>query len=115
MFLKTTIATLCAASMFVAASAHAGEAHPDTSSVTVRAPDLNLSTEAGARVMLQRLTAAAHVVCGPQPAPVELRRGQLYAACVKTTVDRSVASLNNPILARLNGSGPTATAIAEAR
>src|SRR5262249_48047966 len=73
MFLKTTIATLAAASMFVAASAKAGEAHPDTSAVTVRAPDLNLNTEAGARVMLARITAAAHVVCGPQPAPVELR------------------------------------------
>jgi UrcA family protein len=115
MFLKTTIATLAAASLLVAAAAQAGEANPDTSSVTVRSPDLNMNTEAGAKAMLKRITAAAHVVCGPQPSGVELRRGQLYAACVKGTVDRSVASLNNPILARLNGSGPTSTAIAEAR
>jgi UrcA family protein len=115
MFLKTTIATLAAASMFAAAAAQAGPYQPDSASVTIRSGDLNLNTEAGARVALQRIEAAAHVVCGPQPDQVDLRRGALYAACVKTTVARSVTSLGNPIMARLNGSGPTSTAIAEVR
>jgi hypothetical protein len=55
-------------------------------------------------------------VCGPQPGAVELRRSALYASCVKTTVARSVSSLNNPIIARLSGStAAVSTAIADVR
>lgn len=68
--------------------------------------DLNLSNAAGARVMLQRIKAAASRVCGGAPDlrfPVEVRR---YRQCVRFAVDQAVAQLNRPMVTALHNGRP---------
>lgn len=72
----------------------------DTVSVKVSYTDLNLSSDAGAKVMLQRIVNAARTICGPEPtAPLD---GVGYARCVKGTTDRAVAEFDNPNLTAVN-------------
>lgn len=89
---------------------------PDTVSVKVSYADLNLSTEAGAKAMLQRIRTAAKKICGAEmDDPIE--RLYEYKPCVNGTTDRAVAQFGNPIVTALNSGkrAPAAMALASNR
>jgi UrcA family protein len=79
----------------------------DSDRVSVHVPvgDLNLATVPGASVALNRIQAAARDICGPEPMPIEINRGDLYRRCMNVTVGTAVASVDLPML----------TAVAERR
>lgn len=88
-----------------AAGVHAAKS--DAPTTTVRHDDLNLNGATGAGVMLGRLQAAAHRVCGATPLPQELAATSRHRACLTETVDRAVARLNAPLVtARHHGRDP---------
>jgi UrcA family protein len=110
MFTKTTLTTLAAlAALGFAASAHAAPAMsppsgPGAISVQVSIADLNLGGGAGAKAALRRIRNAARDVCVDELNPL---------ACMKDTIDRAVAALDNPIVTALNtGRGRPATVLA---
>jgi UrcA family protein len=114
MFAKLPVAALAALTMI--ATAHASPAtqtasDPFATSIAVSISDLNASTPAGAAVVLTRVRAAAETVCGGEPDIRLIGQRTLYQTCVKTTVERVVASLGNPMVTALNH-GPTAAILA---
>jgi UrcA family protein len=86
-----TVALLC----FGISAAHkAVAAEPgDVLTRTVHYDDLNLGTEAGAKVLHQRIRAAAREVCEPFVGPRSLQSPQ-YQTCMTHAVDSSVAQVN---------------------
>ena len=109
MFAKSLTAILPAlAALGCAAAVHAAPvaapaSDPSVMSVTVPVADLNLSNHAGAKTALQRIHAAAKTVCGEEPDIGAIARISLYDACIRTSTDRAVASLDSPIATALNG------------
>lgn len=101
--------TLLLAAGLGLAAAGAASAAPDptaeTTTVHVRVADLNLSSDAGARVALRRITHAARTICGDEPDAREMARQAIFQACVRSVVDQAVADAGSPTLAALNG-GP---------
>jgi UrcA family protein len=98
---------------FSACGQSAAAQNTETVSVKVSFADLNLSTEAGAKIMLQRIRNAAKEVCGTESDdPID--RMFEYLPCVNGTTDRAVARFHNPIVTALNSgknaSQPTALA-----
>lgn len=87
---------------------------PDGLSQRVRVADLDLRSEAGARVALQRIRQAADVVCGGEPDGRELARYSAFQTCVRTAVNRTVAQSDSPALAALNGTPPASSTLAAA-
>ena len=63
--------------------------------------DLDLSSEAGAQVMLQRIHNAAQTICGPDAGHL-LDRLMVYQPCVNGITNRAVDQFDNPIVADLN-------------
>jgi|SRR5882762_165262 len=91
-------AALCAASASV-------EAAEDLPSKTVQFADLNITSQAGAKVLYGRIRAAARDVCrassGGDPF---LRPG--VSACIEKAIDKAVKDVNSPVLTSLRfGSG----------
>ncbi|HXA35643.1 MAG TPA: UrcA family protein [Steroidobacteraceae bacterium] len=95
--------TLGAAALCIAsASVQAEEALP---SKTVQFADLNITSEAGAKVLYSRIRAAARDVCHDSSGgdPI-LRLG--VSACIAKAVDKAVKDVNSPVLTSLRfGSG----------
>ena len=120
MFAKTSIAAIAAvATLGFAATTHAspasdGASEPDTMSVNVSVADLNLASPAGAKVVLRRIHNAAQTICGGEP-DIRSERFAIYQACVRTTVDTTVASLGSPMVTALNQGQPTPIAMADRR
>ena len=73
-----------------------GPADTETHSKTVSYADLDLGREAGARTLLQRISGAAKVVCGPEAQTRDLQDAKFYKSCTQQAADRAVASVNNP-------------------
>jgi UrcA family protein len=63
--------------------------------------DLNLDTEAGARVLYQRLRHAANNVCRPSDSLAEVVKAN-YPRCYEKALNSAVASLNKPLLTALH-------------
>lgn len=70
--------------------------------------DLNLSTQEGARALLQRLDNAAKRVCGAEPSrsPLQPKLVAAYERCVSDAVDASVAQVNAPLVVALHTGAP---------
>jgi UrcA family protein len=102
MLAKTTLTAVSVAVALglVAGGQSAVAQTAETISVSVNYGDLNLSTEAGSKEMLQRIHAAARLICGTEPS-APLDRMTQYAPCVKRATDRAVARLNNSTVASL--------------
>ena len=108
-----SIKMICALAAFAALGASAGAhaaANPQPSSddvvrVTVNYGDLDLSGQAGANTMLQRIHRAARDVCGDRPGGTQLGDMHRYQACMTSAVDRAVASLGSPTVSALNDRG----------
>ena len=118
MFTMSTITALSAAMAvgFAACGQSASAQDTETPSAKVYYADLNLSTEAGAQVMLRRIRSAAEKVCGIQNDD-PLDRFYEWAPCVKSTTKRAVAEFGNPIVTALNSGkhGVAITALASNR
>ena len=118
---NTTIACLAAlAALGLAAATHAapsGDWTSDPASMTVKVSfaDLDLSSPAGARSVLNRIHAAASTVCGSEPDIRLLERSAVYHSCMKATIGRAVASLDSPVVTALNAGEPGATMVANRR
>ena len=97
---RTLIAT--AAILGALATAPAAVAEPVVrSSVRVSYADLDLSREAGARALLERIEAASQRVCGPRPSPRNLRINIHFRACYRDAVSQAVAEVESPLLSAL--------------
>jgi UrcA family protein len=89
---------------------------PDIVTIAVPTADLNLASEAGAKTLVSRIHVAAETICGVEPATIQFDRHRIYEACVKATVDRTVATLDNPVVTAANtGNGPRMTVMAANR
>jgi UrcA family protein len=101
---RKILTSLLAAAIAVGATSVAAAA-PAEDRVSVRVPiaDLNLQSEAGARVALRRITNAAGSICGDEADTRDLRRQALFQACVRHVVGEAVAAADSPMLAALNG------------
>ena len=89
------------------ALAPAAMAEPDVVrpvSATVSYADLDLSTEAGARAMLQHIRFTARDMCGSEPvhSPLTPRAPTQFRNCVIDAVDSAIAGLDAPVLTALN-------------
>jgi UrcA family protein len=122
MFAKSPLAILSAlavlgcAAQAQAAPVSVASDDPSVLSVTVSVADLNLGARAGAKTALQRIHAAAKTVCGEEPDIGAIERMALYGACIRTSTDRAVASLDSPIATAMNGGRPdTAMMVANGR
>jgi UrcA family protein len=87
----------------------------ETMSVPVSLADLDLGHTDGARIALHRITNAANEICGGEPANQNIQGRQAYLGCMKTTVHDSVARLDSPVVARLEGQFPVGFALAANR
>lgn len=95
MSLRTAMA-LAAAAFVAAPPAQAFDLFDQPVSVKVKASDLNLNTDEGAKVLLRRMNDAAEKICGPAPNSLELARSRVFHACVDQALTPTVASLRNP-------------------
>jgi UrcA family protein len=103
MLAKTLLIALSALGLTSAAHAAEPVENADqTISVAVPYGDLNINREAGAAVALRRINTAAGEVCGRESQVTSLDRLALHRACVRSTVDRTVMQLGNPVVAALN-------------
>jgi UrcA family protein len=112
--LRNLIRSLLAAVLATSATAAAAAPETETVSITVRVADLDLQSDAGARVALQRIRHAAYVVCGEEPDARDLTRQAMVRACVRDAANRTVASADSPALAALNGTPIRVTTLAAA-
>ncbi|MDB5448698.1 MAG: hypothetical protein JWQ97_4015 [Phenylobacterium sp.] len=97
------VTSVIATALALSATAAVAAPPPEQASVVVRTSDLDLRSDAGAGIALQRIRAAARAVCGEEPDLRQLGRQALIRACVRGAVDRTVASAHSPRLAALNG------------
>ena len=117
MIVKTTLFTLAAFAVLGGGGAQAAppvgySADSDIVAVIVPTTGLNLRSEHGAQVALQRVHNAAHEVCGVQPDIRDIGPYEAYDACLKTTVDRAVVTSGSPTMALLNGAASAPTQFA---
>jgi UrcA family protein len=99
MFKQIIIASFAAA-IGAAASAQAQTPASDTTSVAVSVAGLDMSSEAGARITLRRIEAAAGKVCGDEPT-MAVERKQRFEPCVHEVTARTISGLNNPRVAAM--------------
>jgi UrcA family protein len=112
MFSKTTFAAVAALSLFAGVStASAATPSTDTVSVTVSYEGLDLNSDAGARIMLQRIAHAAGEVCGSQPDTRLLDQTHAYKSCMTSVTNRAVDKLGSAKVSVFAGrSSPTTMA-----
>jgi UrcA family protein len=117
MFAKTplaipavVVALACAVAAY-AAPVSVASLDPAVMSVTVSVADLKLDSRADARTALHRIHAAARTVCGQEPDIGAIERISLYDACIRTSTERAVASLDSPVATAMNGGGQSAAMV----
>lgn len=101
-FTHNTVALLAVASLGVtllASGAHAAEATVAAPVVRVSYVDLNLGTQAGAKVLYQRIRAAAERVCGDAESR-QLEVAAAAKACMDQAIVTSIRAVNNEQLTR---------------
>ena len=76
-------------------------ASDEVPTVRVHYQDLDLSTEHGAATLYKRIEGAAKQVC-PSASGLNVRASRLVDQCVARAIERAVADVNSPQLARLS-------------
>lgn len=94
----TVLAIAAGSSLAVPAIGDVADDHHGTRSLTVVYGDLDLSQPAGIDAMYGRLSLAAERVCAPREDARSPARRRIWERCVATSIDRSVAEVNNPLL-----------------
>ena len=87
-----------AAMTLVGAAPVAARSLDDSVSVFVRYRDLDISKSAGAETLLRRIDKAAVQICGGKPDQRLLGERLAFKKCRASTIDRSVAALNAPMV-----------------
>lgn len=82
------------------AGAHAAEPTIEVNTRAVRFADLNLNTDAGAKVLLRRIRMAAEQVCG-DPHTRQMEIAQAVHACMNDAIAGGVRQVNNLQLTRV--------------
>jgi len=67
-----------------------------TKQMAISFGDLDVNSEVGAKVLLNRLRMAARSVCWPAPMFVDLSGWDFYDACRKNALDNAVAAVGSP-------------------
>ena len=75
---------------------------PEPHAVKVSLADVDLRSDDGAKVALQRIRNAARRVCSEDPSIRNLDLTHPYVDCLKATVDHAVGVLDNPRVTALN-------------
>ncbi len=75
-----------------------------THSVKVSFADLNLSTDAGAATLYDRIQHAARSVCSPNPGERALESFRDSKECYATAIKNAVGKVNSPLLTALHSS-----------
>ncbi len=102
MLTKTAFAITAAGLAFAALPAQAEQNGVETRSLVVSHADIDLRSEAGAAIMLQRLERASRRVCdgGPRRRPLaEIRQ---IRACRTETLENAVNALDAPLVTALH-------------
>ena len=97
-FLTTPILCLAAAATLTCAAPVLAQTSDAAPSVSVKYRDLDIGSPAGARVLLERIEAAAGTACGGAPDIRQLDRWASFEACRKSAVARAVDSVDSPML-----------------
>jgi UrcA family protein len=98
------IARILALSVMSAAATLTQAATPapdDVPTVRVHYQDLDLNSEHGAATLYKRIEGAAKQVC-PTTSGLSVRASRLAEQCVARAIERAVADVNSPQLARLS-------------
>ena len=92
-----------AALFFAIPASPAADADPLRPQVSVEVAygDLDLSSSAGARTMINRLRSATRKICGDEPAPLQIAMILRYKSCFGTTMSQAVASLDHPVVSAI--------------
>jgi len=77
-----------------------------TRQMVVSFGDLNVHSEADARVLLNRLRMAARIVCGSAPMFGDLNDQAFYDACRKNALDNAVATVGAPEVVEIYRGSP---------
>jgi UrcA family protein len=83
-----------------ATQAFAGE----PSAVKVSYSDLNISTQAGAQTLYNRIAGAARTVCGYEGS--SLLDKSVWRACYRDAIDEAVSKVNSPQLTAIHTGRP---------
>jgi UrcA family protein len=86
--------------VFVIVAPGASAQAPGENSLPVTYTDLDISTTAGASVILARIEHAANQVCGGQPDIRDLDARARFVACRTSAMSTAVASLHSPVVDR---------------
>lgn len=97
---RGTAAAVLALSACVGVLSTASTATPDANvpMATVHYGDLDLSTDAGAKTLYNRISMVAKQVC-PSDESRDLSRLSIARACQQAAIERAVRSVNSPHLA----------------
>ncbi len=104
-FYTAILSAFGTASMCTLTTAPAGAAEQAVPSRTVRFDDLDINKPAGAKILYDRIKAAAVEVCEP-PMSRELSVVVVQRKCVEKAIDNAVMKVNSDVLTELRfGSG----------
>ena len=98
--LHPRLITILAAAVTVtlmAPSAHAS-ATDDTRTITVRYEDLNIATDAGAKALYRRISAAARAVCSTAASVSPRLDSFERQQCIERSMRDAVAAVGSPVL-----------------
>ena len=99
---KVARGTALALAMAAALGAGAASAQPIGDGVLVRFGDLDTSSTAGARTLLQRIRYAATKVCGYRPDSRMIDDFYNFRRCRADAVDRAVLKVDLPLVTALD-------------
>ena len=108
-FLTTPVLCLAAAATLSCAAAAFAQTSDTVPSVAVKYRDLDIGSPTGARVLLDRIEAAASTACGGAPDIRQLGRLASFEACHRSAVARAVDAVDSPMLAALAHRSPPAS------
>ena len=97
-------AALAGAGLLLAAASMSPAFAGTPAQAKVAYADLDLSTKAGARVLLSRIDVAANEACGKQiHSPLLPRESAFHRECVNDAVSNAVQRIGSPLVTALNG------------
>jgi UrcA family protein len=102
MFAKSSLITVAALAVLGSVTSSRVAIAQEKPGVKVRYADLDLTTAAGAKVMLGRIRMAAKEACGWAPPNNDLAAQPIFRQCVGGATSRAVATLDSPLVTAMN-------------
>jgi UrcA family protein len=97
-FLTAPVLCLAAAATLSCAAPVLAQTSDTVPSVSVKYGDLNVSSPAGAQMLLKRIEAAANTACGGAPDIRQLNQLPSVEACRTSAVAKAVVAVGSPML-----------------